>query len=155
MSKLSKIHYSGVWGQLPVCTASVPPYVKTTRNAQQVTCMLCKMSLQYISDVKNQGLFSESPYPSDFIPAGAEIIVGMDHSAEGDCTIKGFYDPATGQTHIQEVTHTPRCAACGSLEVQYMDPCPIHRNPLCFACDCPSCEQEDKFRLNGFSPNDY
>ena len=46
-----------------------------------------------------------SQYPRDFIPKGAEIFVGIDHgSPDGDCTVKGFYDPQTGEFHIQEVT---------------------------------------------------
>lgn len=47
----------------------------------------------------------ESDYPTDFIPAGAEIIVGVDHSDIGDCMVKGFYDPKTGSYHIQQVVH--------------------------------------------------
>lgn len=43
--------------------------------------------------------------PTDFIPAGAKIIIGVDMAKDGDCTMKGFYDPKTGEYHIQEVVH--------------------------------------------------
>lgn len=43
-----------------------------------------------------------SDYPSDFIPAGAKVFVGVDYgSPDGDYTVKGFYDPKTGEIHIQ------------------------------------------------------
>lgn len=45
-----------------------------------------------------------SDCPTDFIPAGAKIIIGVD-MADDDCTVKGFYDPKTGEYHIQEVVH--------------------------------------------------
>lgn len=45
----------------------------------------------------------KSEYPSDFIPAGAELFIGFDRgSDDGDYTVKVFYDPKTGETHIQE-----------------------------------------------------
>lgn len=44
-----------------------------------------------------------SEYPPDFLPTGS---IGIDQSSEnGDCTVKGFYDPKTGEYHIQEVVH--------------------------------------------------
>lgn len=47
--------------------------------------------------------FKASDCPRDFIPAGAEIFVGVDRgSPDGDYTVKGFYDPKTGELHIQE-----------------------------------------------------
>lgn len=46
-----------------------------------------------------------SDYPADFIPAGAVEILGVDIAPGGDCTVKGFYDPRTGEYHIQEVVH--------------------------------------------------
>jgi len=45
-----------------------------------------------------------SEYPSDFIPNGGQVFVGIDYgSPDGDCTVKGFYDPVTGEYHIQEI----------------------------------------------------
>ena len=44
-----------------------------------------------------------SDWPANIIPAGA---IAIDQASEdGDCTVKGFYDPATGEFHIQEVLH--------------------------------------------------
>jgi hypothetical protein len=46
-----------------------------------------------------------SEYPGDFVPKGAEIFIGVDQgSPDGDYTAKGFYDPKTGEFHVQEVT---------------------------------------------------
>ena len=43
-----------------------------------------------------------SDYPSDFIPIGAEVFIGVDkESPNGDYTAKGFYK--NGEYHIQEV----------------------------------------------------
>ena len=39
-----------------------------------------------------------SEYPVDFIPDGAQIII----SVSTDYIIKGFYDPKTGEYHIQD-----------------------------------------------------
>lgn len=54
-----------------------------------------------------------SEYPPNFLPAGSIAI--NQASEDGDCTVKGFYDPATGEYHIQEVVHNAgiqgRCAA--------------------------------------------
>lgn len=51
-------------------------------------------------------LIKTSDYPEDFIPAGGKIIIGVDlASKDGDCTVKGFYDPKMGEYHIQEVAH--------------------------------------------------
>lgn len=44
-----------------------------------------------------------SEYPPNFLPAWS-IAIGQ-ASEDGDCTVKGFYDPATGEYHIQEVWH--------------------------------------------------
>ena len=45
-----------------------------------------------------------SGYPSDFIPAGAELIVGIDEgSPDGGCTVKGFFKD--GEYHIQSVEY--------------------------------------------------
>ena len=46
-----------------------------------------------------------SEYPADFVPSGAVVIDQA--SEDGDCTVavKGFYDPKTGEFHIQEVMH--------------------------------------------------
>ena len=55
-----------------------------------------------------------SEYPPNFLPAGSIAI--NQASEDGDCTVKGFYDPATGEYHIQEVVHNaadkPTGAAC-------------------------------------------
>lgn len=52
----------------------------------------------------NQEQVAISEYPSDFIPAKAPIFVGMDlGSPDGGCTVKGFFDPNTGEYHIQEI----------------------------------------------------
>lgn len=47
-----------------------------------------------------------SDWPTNIIPAGAIAI--NQASENGDCTVKGFYDPATGEFHIQEVLHNVR-----------------------------------------------
>jgi hypothetical protein len=48
--------------------------------------------------------FKESDYPTDFIPNGAEIFVGIDYaSPDSDCTVKGFY--IDGEFHIQEIDY--------------------------------------------------
>lgn len=45
-----------------------------------------------------------SPYPSNFIPEGAELLLGVDPAAVGgDTTVKGFYKD--GEFHIQEIIH--------------------------------------------------
>ena len=45
-----------------------------------------------------------SEYPADFIPNGCKVFVGFDTaSPNGDCTVKGFYSPITGEIHIQEI----------------------------------------------------
>ena len=44
-----------------------------------------------------------SDYPDNLLPAGS---IAIDQASEdGDCTVKGFYDPKTGEIHIQEVVH--------------------------------------------------
>lgn len=58
-----------------------------------------------MSDVFDGSKIKVSDYPTDFIPAGAEAIIGVDYSEDGDCTVRGFYDPNTGELHIQEVVH--------------------------------------------------
>jgi len=54
--------------------------------------------------------FNISEYPKDFIPAGAKIFVACDPAAPGDsaCTVKGFYDPSTGELHVQDVSYKRR-----------------------------------------------
>ncbi len=48
-----------------------------------------------------------SPYPPEFIPAGATPIVSVDvGSPDGDCTIRGFYKD--GELHVQAVEYHPR-----------------------------------------------
>jgi len=44
-----------------------------------------------------------SDCPADFLPAGTIVIDQADEN--GDCTVKGFYDPKTGEFHVQEVVH--------------------------------------------------
>jgi hypothetical protein len=44
-------------------------------------------------------LFEEN---KERIPVGAQVIIGVDHSKDGDTTVKGFYDPDTGEYHINE-----------------------------------------------------
>lgn len=58
-----------------------------------------------MSDVFDASKIKESGHPSDFIPAGAVTILGVDVSKDGDYTVKGFHDPATGEYHVQEVVH--------------------------------------------------
>lgn len=56
-----------------------------------------------MSKVFNKDWLKISEYPSDFIPNGAEVFIGIDYaSPDGDYTVKGFYDPKTGEIHIQE-----------------------------------------------------
>lgn len=59
-----------------------------------------------MSDVFDGSNIKVSDYPADYIPAGAEIIIGGDYSKDGCCTVKGFYDIKTGEYHIQEVVLT-------------------------------------------------
>lgn len=40
-----------------------------------------------------------SDWPANVIPAGAEAFAQTDEA--GDCTVMGFYDPASGEIHIQ------------------------------------------------------
>lgn len=48
--------------------------------------------------VSNSAKISE--YPPNFLPAGS---IAIDQGNEdGDYTVKGFYDPKTGEYHIQE-----------------------------------------------------
>ena len=58
-----------------------------------------------MSDIFDSSKIKMSDCPADFIPAGAEIIIGVDMARDSDTTVKGFYDPATGEYHIQEVVH--------------------------------------------------
>ena len=44
--------------------------------------------------------FKKSDYPKDYLPKGAEVLIGVDEGDE-DFTIKGFYKD--GEFHIQEV----------------------------------------------------
>lgn len=47
-----------------------------------------------------------SDYPENYIPNGAQIIVAYDEGSKyGDCSIKAFFDPKTGEYHIQEVVY--------------------------------------------------
>lgn len=47
-----------------------------------------------------------SDYPPNVLPAGSVAIEQA--SEDGDFTVKGFYDPATGEYHIQEIVHHSR-----------------------------------------------
>jgi hypothetical protein len=76
-----------------------------------------------------------SEYPADFLPAGS---IAIDQASEdGTCTVKGFYDPKTGETHIQEATYSPGepcrhpgclshvthpCEGCGRIAGQEIKP---------------------------------
>jgi hypothetical protein len=51
----------------------------------------------------DSSLIKISEYPPNFLPAGSIAI--SQASENGDYTVKGFYDPATGECHIQEVVH--------------------------------------------------
>lgn len=54
----------------------------------------------------NKDWFKISEYPSNLVPKGAKIIIGVDPaSPDGDCTVRGFYDPKTGELHVQEVDY--------------------------------------------------
>ncbi len=54
-----------------------------------------------------------SDYPTDFLPAGS---IAIDQASEnGDCTVKGFYDPKTGEYHIQEVVHNVELTGSGQV----------------------------------------
>ena len=44
-----------------------------------------------------------SDWPENLIPANGKAFSFTD----GNCTVKGFYDPDTGVTHIQEITTAP------------------------------------------------
>ena len=45
-----------------------------------------------------------SDWPPNVIPAGATPV--SQTSEDGTYTLKGFYDPATGELHIQEEVQT-------------------------------------------------
>ena len=45
-----------------------------------------------------------SDVPADFIPSGA-IIIGGDMATDEDYTLKGFFNPSTGEYHIQQIVH--------------------------------------------------
>lgn len=47
----------------------------------------------------------KSKYPKDFIPADAKCIIGIDESKDGDCTVKGFFDPKENKVYIQEIIY--------------------------------------------------
>jgi hypothetical protein len=44
-----------------------------------------------------------SEYPPNVLPAGSVVL--NQTSEDGTCTVKGFYGPKSGETHIQEVIH--------------------------------------------------
>jgi len=46
-----------------------------------------------------------SEYPKDFIPKGSKAFVACDYATDGDATVYGFYDPKTGEFHIQDMQH--------------------------------------------------
>lgn len=58
-----------------------------------------------MSDVFDGSKIKVSDCPADFVPAGTEVVVGIDYSKDGDCAVNGFYDLKTGEYHIQEVLH--------------------------------------------------
>jgi hypothetical protein len=56
-----------------------------------------------MADFIDQSWIKTSDYQPNFFPAGSVAI--NQASENGDCTVKGFYDPKTGEYHIQEVAH--------------------------------------------------
>jgi len=50
-----------------------------------------------------------SSYLDNFIPSGAEVFIGIDMATGADYStevkVKGFFDPKTGEYHIQEIIH--------------------------------------------------
>jgi len=59
-----------------------------------------------MTDFIDPSWIKTSEYPPNFLPAGS--IAFNQTSEDGDCTVKGFYDPKTDQSHIQEVVHNAR-----------------------------------------------
>ena len=58
-----------------------------------------------MADFINPSWIKTSDYPADFLPAGSIAIDQASEDGDYTCTVKGFYDPATGEYHIQEVVH--------------------------------------------------
>lgn len=76
----------------------------TTRKTPKVGCseVLCSIA-QTVERLFDPAWIKTSDWPANIIPAGA---IAIDQASDnGDCTVKGFYDPATGEFHIQEVLH--------------------------------------------------
>jgi hypothetical protein len=72
-----------------------------------------------MQDYFDKDWIKKSDYPKDFIPANAEIIVGVDMAKDGrDCTVKGFYDPASGEYHVQEVLHNAKLNGAESVQFE-------------------------------------
>lgn len=64
--------------------------------------VLCSIA-QTVEGLFDPAWIKTSEWPANIIPAGA---IAIDQASDnGDCTVKGFYDPATGEFHIQEVLH--------------------------------------------------
>lgn len=57
-----------------------------------------------MADFIDPSWIKRSYYPTNFLPAGSSVI--CQSSEDGDCTVKGFYDPTTGEYHIQEVVYS-------------------------------------------------
>lgn len=97
-----------------------------------------------------------SEYPPNFIPAGAIAI----SETEDGCTVKGFFDRTTEETHIQEVIYdnqslrrmggkqmSSRCKACNVIlfdeELTTKDTETGEYLELCFACKFISDHPDD------------
>lgn len=56
-----------------------------------------------------------SAYPDNFIPKKAKAFVSIDFAEGGDCQanciVRGFYDPSTGEYHIQSIEDMPSCSS--------------------------------------------
>lgn len=76
----------------------LPPADEGRRSSE----VLCSIA-QTVERLFDPAWIKTSDWPANIIPAGA---IAIDQASDnGDCTVKGFYDPATGEFHIQEVLH--------------------------------------------------
>ena len=54
--------------------------------------------------VFKKGHIKISPYPTDFIPNGSKLIIGLDEASpngDSNCCVKGFYKD--GKYHVQKI----------------------------------------------------
>ena len=71
-----------------------------------------------MQDYFDKDWIKKSDYPKDFIPANAEIIVGVDMAKDGsDYTVRGFHDLITGEYHVQEVLHNAHVQRRRGVEI--------------------------------------